>query len=123
MDSGFTDNSSMGAGEVSNDGHQIEQKPVIDQGTGGASDDSQYVTVKVRSPDGEQVLYRIKKKTRLQKLMNSFCQRTGQNEQSIRFLFEGERLRPEMTAEDAGLQEGDLIDAMISQVGGGKRAA
>ncbi|TRY50119.1 Rad60/SUMO-like domain containing protein [Cryptosporidium tyzzeri] len=121
MDSGFTDNSSMGAGEGNNDGHQIEQKPVIDQGTGGAPDDSQYVTVKVRSPDGEQVLYRIKKKTRLQKLMNSFCQRTGQNEQSIRFLFEGERLRPEMTAEDAGLQEGDLIDAMISQVGGGIR--
>ncbi|KAH8583417.1 ubiquitin family [Cryptosporidium sp. chipmunk genotype I] len=120
MDSGFADNSNMGAGEGSNDGQQIEQKPVIDQGSGVASDDSQYVTVKVRSPDGEQVLYRIKKKTRLQKLMNSFCQRTGQNEQSIRFLFEGERLRPEMTAEDAGLQEGDLIDAMISQVGGGR---
>lgn len=118
MDSGLADNN-IGASERNNDGQQIEQKPVIDQGSSGASDESQYVTVKVRSPDGEQVLYRIKKKTRLQKLMNSFCQRTGQNEQSIRFLFEGERLRPEMTAEDAGLQEGDLIDAMISQVGGG----
>ncbi|KAF7458195.1 putative ubiquitin-like protein SMT3 precursor [Cryptosporidium felis] len=113
MDSGSADNP---LGEGGNESQQIEQKPVIDQG--GASDETQYVTVKVRSPDGEQVLYRIKKKTRLQKLMNSYCQRTGQNEQSIRFLFEGERLRPEMTAEDAGLQEGDLIDAMISQVGG-----
>ncbi|KAJ1606038.1 ubiquitin-like protein SMT3 [Cryptosporidium canis] len=118
MDPGIAENS-MGAGDSGADGHPVEQKPVIDQGP-GASDESQYVTVKVRSPDGEQVLYRIKKKTRLQKLMNSYCQRTGQNEQSIRFLFEGERLRPEMTAEDAGLQEGDLIDAMISQVGGGK---
>ncbi|OII77927.1 ubiquitin family protein [Cryptosporidium andersoni] len=98
-----------------NDVGNLEQKPIIDQ---GASDENQYVTVKVRSPDGEQVLYRIKKRTRLQKLMNSYCQRTGQNENSIRFLFEGERLRSEMTAEEAGLQEGDLIDAMISQVGG-----
>ncbi|KAL7068503.1 ubiquitin family protein [Cryptosporidium serpentis] len=98
-----------------NDMENLEQKPIIDQ---GASDENQYITVKVRSPDGEHVLYRIKKRTRLQKLINSYCQRTGQNEHSIRFLFEGERLKSEMTAEEAGLQEGDLIDAMISQVGG-----
>ncbi|KAK6588645.1 hypothetical protein RS030_3416 [Cryptosporidium xiaoi] len=103
--------------EGRNENQVTEQKPVIDQQE-GAPDENQYVTVKVRSPDGEQVLYRIKKKTKLQKLMNSYCQRTGQNENSIRFLFEGERLRPEMTAEEAELQEGDLIDAMISQVGG-----
>lgn len=112
----FNTMENSGNTESGNLTQNVEQKPVIDQ---GVSDESQYVTVKVRSPDGEQVLYRIKKKTRLQKLMNSYCQRTGQNEHSIRFLFEGERLRPEMTAEDVGLQEGDLIDAMISQVGGG----
>ncbi|KAH8738723.1 hypothetical protein FG386_000514 [Cryptosporidium ryanae] len=113
----FRDTSNSGADGKGDENQATEQKPVIDQQE-GAPDENQYVTVKVRSPDGEQILYRIKKKTKLQKLMNSYCQRTGQNESSIRFLFEGERLRPEMTAEEAELQEGDLIDAMISQVGG-----
>ena len=40
------------------------------------------------------------------------------NMSQIVFLYDGARITPENTAEELGLEEGDEIDAMISQIGG-----
>lgn len=37
---------------------------------------------------------------------------------SIRFMFDGSVMNPEATAESLGMENGDEIDAMLTQVGG-----
>jgi small ubiquitin-related modifier len=36
----------------------------------------------------------------------------------VRFILDGERLQPNSTPEEADLEDGDCIDAMMEQVGG-----
>ena len=50
-------------------------------------------------------------------LMLAFCTRVSQDPRSIRFLFDGSVLDPEGTAESLNMEDGDEIDAMLSQIG------
>ena len=54
-------------------------------------------------------------------LMLAFCTRVSQDPRSIRFLFDGNILNPEGSAESLQMEDGDEIDAMLSQVGGRQR--
>ena len=38
---------------------------------------------------------------------------------TVRFMFDGERIGDENTPADLGLEDGDQIDAMVTQIGGG----
>ena len=76
------------------------------------------IQVRVRSADGNQVYFRIKPTTQMQKLMTAYCERLGQNVNSVRFLHDGDRISAEKTATELGIRNGDVIDAMIQQVGG-----
>ena len=38
---------------------------------------------------------------------------------TTRFMFDGERINQEQTPADLGLEDGDQIDAMVEQLGGG----
>ena len=49
--------------------------------------------------------------------MNAFCQRQGVNLNAVRFLFDGERLRESQTPEYLEMEDGDVIDVMMEQVG------
>jgi hypothetical protein len=51
-------------------------------------------------------------------LMTNFCARISADPRGIRFLFDGSVLNPEATAETMGMEDGDEIDAMLTQVGG-----
>jgi hypothetical protein len=79
---------------------------------------SEHLNLKVRSADGQEVHFRIKKTTRLEKLMMAYCQRLGQSFDAVRFMFDGDRINKEQTPNDIGLDDGDVIDAMLPQVGG-----
>jgi endonuclease YncB( thermonuclease family) len=37
--------------------------------------DTEHITLKVKSQDGEEVFFKIKASTRLKKLMDAYCQR------------------------------------------------
>jgi len=50
------------------------------------------MTITVRDNHGGQLQFKIKKQTRLGKLMNAFCERMGKTPQGVRFLWEGERI-------------------------------
>eukprot|EP00914_Ancora_sagittata_P032302 GHVO01065419.1.p1 GENE.GHVO01065419.1~~GHVO01065419.1.p1 ORF type:complete len:120 (-),score=15.60 GHVO01065419.1:364-723(-) len=82
------------------------------------SDENPHIQLRVRSPDGNEVFFKIKKKTQLRKLMSSYCSRLGQSPDAIRFLFDGERIRGELTPADMGIEDGDVVDALVQQVGG-----
>ena len=51
-------------------------------------------------------------------LMTIFCDRMSLDLRGTKFLFEGNMLVPEATAETLGMENGDEIDAMLQQIGG-----
>lgn len=48
--------------------------------------------------------------------MDAYADKMGKR--GMKFLFEGRRLSPEQTAEEAGLENDDIIEANLEQVGG-----
>ncbi|VWU51019.1 small ubiquitin-related modifier [Hepatocystis sp. ex Piliocolobus tephrosceles] len=82
------------------------------------SSHSEHIQVKVRSPDGAEVFFKIKKQTKLEKLMEVYCSRLGQSSDAVRFLFDGDRIHGENTPDQLGIEDGDVIDAMVQQTGG-----
>jgi hypothetical protein len=69
--------------------------------------------------DGGEVFFRIKSTATLKKLMHAYCDRQSVDPQSIAFLFDGRRLRAEQTPAELEMEDGDEIDAMLHQTGGG----
>merc|ERR1712000_344895 len=62
--------------------------------------------------------FKIKRSTKLEKLMNAFCERQGKSSNSVRFLFEGSRVQPSDTPDTLEMQDGDQLDVHQEQVGG-----
>jgi len=58
--------------------------------------------------------------TQLSKLMNAFCQRQGVQMNSVRFLFDGQRLTETQTPQQLDMEDGDVIDVMVEQLGGSR---
>lgn len=67
---------------------------------------------------GSSVAFRVKLSTEFNKVMSAYCTRNGIEFGSIKFLFDGNQLRPDQTIRQIGLSEGDVVDVMASQVGG-----
>lgn len=54
---------------------------------------SEHLNIKVTDNNNE-VFFKIKRSTKLEKLMNAFCERQGKSPNSVRFLFDGTRVQP-----------------------------
>ena len=59
---------------------------------GEAPAESEHLNIKVTDNNNE-VFFKIKRSTKLEKLMTAFCERQGKSLQSVRFLFEGQRVQ------------------------------
>ena len=55
-----------------------------------------HLNIKVTDNNNE-VFFKIKRTTQLKKLMDAFCERQGKQMSTVRFLFDGTRVRPEDT--------------------------
>lgn len=69
-----------------------------DQSPGGPPADapqppSEHLNIKVTDGNNE-VFFKIKRSTKLEKLMNAFCERQGKQISTVRFLFDGQRVQP-----------------------------
>ncbi|KAM4059375.1 ubiquitin-2 like rad60 SUMO-like domain-containing protein [Hirsutella rhossiliensis] len=80
---------------------------------------SEHLNIKVTDNNNE-VFFKIKRSTKLEKLMNAFCERQGKNINSVRFLFEGARVQPTDTPDTLEMQDGDTLEVHQEQVGGGR---
>lgn len=61
---------------------------------------------------GEEMQFRVKKDTKMQKIFDSYAQRKGIPANSIRFLFEDKRILGDYTPKMLELEDGDQVDAM-----------
>ena len=58
-----------------------------------------YINLKVKSEDGEEIYFKIKRTTPFKKLMDTYCHRAGvfllsiqHSTANVRFLFDGQRI-------------------------------
>ena len=66
---------------------------------------SEHLNIKVTDNNNE-VFFKIKRTTALKKLMDAFCERSGKNVNSVRFLFDGQRVQRDDNPETVSF--GDL---------------
>ncbi len=62
----------------------------------------EHLNIKVTDNNNE-VFFKIKRTTKLEKLMVAFCERQGKSPSSVRFLFDGQRVQPNDTPDSVGL--------------------
>lgn len=73
--------------------HHESGSPAGDHAEAAAGGAVEHLNIKVTDNNNE-VFFKIKRSTKLEKLMNAFCERQGKNPSSVRFLFEGQRVQP-----------------------------
>ncbi|GAB5355492.1 hypothetical protein AAMO2058_000210200 [Amorphochlora amoebiformis] len=84
----------------------------------GKDSKPEHLNLKVKSQDGNEVFFKVKKTTSFKRLMEAYCQKVGASSDAVRFLFDGDRISPEKTPADLGMEDEDEIDAMVQQTGG-----
>jgi len=82
--------------------------------TGGANE---HLNIKVTDGNNE-VFFKIKRSTKLEKLMRAFCERQGKDQKTARFLFEGQKVQKDDTPDTLEMQDGDSIEVHQEQIGG-----
>jgi small ubiquitin-related modifier len=75
---------------MSDAGQQSPNGAGLDGSTAAANE---HLNIKVTDGNNE-VFFKIKRSTRLEKLMKAFCDRQGKDLKSARFLFEGQKVQP-----------------------------
>ena len=53
-------------------------------------------------------------------MFNAYSQRKGVAASSLRFLFDGQRVRGDQTPADIDMDDGDQLDCMLEQQGGSR---
>ena len=91
---------------------------VVNTPSSSSSISSEFLIVKVINQNGDEVQFRLKKKTPLKKMMTSYCEKNGIDLNTIRFLYDGKRIDETDTAESLAMENEDNIDAVLSQTGG-----
>ena len=75
------------------------------------------LNLKVVTQDGNEIFFKCKMTTPLERLMTAFCNRQGVAVNSVRFLFDGGRVSPMQTPAELEMEDGDVIDVMVEQQG------
>ena len=74
-------------------------------------------------PEGDEVVFRVKTTTKLQRLFDTYALRKGLDVGSLRFLLDGKRLNGDQTPEDVDMEDGDQIDVFQDAFSASLRAA
>lgn len=77
------------------------------------------ITIKVRDQSGEEMFFKVKKGTAMKKIMQTFAERKGVSVESLRFSIDGERVNEGDTPKMLEMEDGDQIDVLLTQLGGG----
>jgi len=82
--------------------------------------DEEKLSITVKHPAHDAITISIKKSTKFSKVFDAVASRIGVAASSIRFLYDGKRVTKDDTAKMLEMEEGDQIDALTEQTGGGE---
>lgn len=100
-----------------------EIEAMIDQQGGGADGEKDgeaesTITLTVKDADGAEMHFKLKKTAKFSKIFDSYAARKGIEKKYFRFLNANELISGEQTPKMLELEDGDVIDARIEQLGG-----
>ncbi|KAL9162091.1 hypothetical protein ABFS82_07G066200 [Erythranthe guttata] len=78
------------------------------------------VTFSIKSQDGDREYYRFPRDRKIQFLLSEYCKGKNLDYATVVFLYNGERIKTSKTPNALGMEDGDQIDAMVHQNGGGR---
>lgn len=76
------------------------------------------LSIRVRDQHQGEVVFKVKRTTKMKRVLQAFCDRKGWQAGQVRFAFDGQRVDEEMSPEDLGMESNDCIDAFLEQIGG-----
>ena len=68
------------------------EKGKVEDSSSAQQQPTEHLNIKVTDNSNNEVFFKIKRTTQMSKLMDAFCERQGKSPQSVRFLFEGQRV-------------------------------
>ncbi|KAG6329653.1 hypothetical protein ID866_9435, partial [Astraeus odoratus] len=83
------------------------------QGDIKTEDQNAPINVKVVSSTGDEVFFKIKRNTKLSKLQGAYANKVGKDVNSIRFLYDGNRINEDDTPASLDMEDNDTIDVMV----------
>ncbi|TPX67370.1 hypothetical protein SpCBS45565_g03817 [Spizellomyces sp. 'palustris'] len=78
----------------------------------------QHINLKVLGQDQSEIAFKIKRTTPLQRLMDAYVAKTGQDKSSVRFLYDGQRINGHETPDELDMEDNDMIQVSVQQLGG-----
>ena len=117
---------------------QLDTTAQTEMGDEEKKEGGEHINLKVVTQDGNEIYFKCKQTTPLQKLMHAFCNRQGVSMNSVRFLFDGNRVNETQTPSQLGMEDcgeslppvptasdrtqplswrADAIDVMVEQYG------
>ncbi|XP_077452715.1 small ubiquitin-related modifier 1 [Stigmatopora argus] len=84
----------------------------------GDKKDGEYIKLKVIGQDSSEIHFKVKMTTQLKKLKDSYSYRQGVAANTLRFLFEGQRIADQQTPKELGMEDEDVIEVYQEQTGG-----
>jgi len=75
------------------------------------------VNCRLRDQGGEETYFKMRSNMQFTIIGNAYANRKGLNLDSLRFLFEGQRVFLHQTPDDIGLEDCDQLDVMLEQQG------
>ena len=80
--------------------------------------DDQQIALRVVNGEGVEVFFKIRRQVPMGKLIDAYCKKQGLDRNSVRFLYDGNAVDPDKTPEELEMEDEDIIDAMLEQIGG-----
>lgn len=77
----------------------------------------------VKDQQASEVHFKVKTHTKLEKVMKAYCDKKSIEMGAVRFVFDGTRINPNTTPASLGMDDGDVIDCFMEQIGGSSSSA
>ena len=90
----------------------VRDEPGPQPSTSGGS-----LNIRVRDANGRVEYFTVKPTTPLERVLNAWSTRVGVCAASVRFLWDGSRVRSDQTPADIGMEDGDQLDCMAEMRG------
>jgi small ubiquitin-related modifier len=94
-----------------------QQQQAPKQARGSPTQVYEVLTVVARHQMGEELFFKIKRDTKLEHIKPKVAERWGVEVDAVVLHWDGNRLKPDDTAADIGLEDGDTIDVFLPQTG------
>lgn len=85
---------------------------------GGGGGEEVTINLRVKDQGGEEMVFKVKKLTKMQKIFDAYSTRKGVSPNALRFMLDGQRIDGDNTPKMLELEDNDQIDVLLQQLGG-----